>query len=407
MNSSEIKNIIDRYARGEMIIVTDDEDRENEGDLIVLGSAANPQNIGFIVRHSSGVICAAMSSSRATKLQLPMMVKRNQDNKKTAYTVSVDASAGVTTGISASDRAHTITLLSSQTALAHDFNRPGHVFPLVAVNGGLRERGGHTEAAVTLSLLAAGEDVGVIAELVLDNGEMMRGEEIHTFADKNNIPVLTIRDLTHYIEEIGFTYPTQITQDEFEWAQLPRIGGEWQMATHLGRSGAEHAILKFGNPESAESPLLRIHSECLTGDAFGSLRCDCGPQLNRSTELIEKNGSGYIIYLHDHEGRGIGLAEKILAYQLQDEGMDTVDANIAIGHQVDERSWDDAKDIISRLNLTSAQLITNNPDKAKLLAELGIKYELISLDIPANQFNMKYLKTKRDRLSHSIPNLEA
>jgi 3,4-dihydroxy 2-butanone 4-phosphate synthase/GTP cyclohydrolase II len=390
-----------------MVIVTDDAGRENEGDLIILGSAATAANIGFMVRHTSGVICAAMSATRARRLQLPMMVKRNQDNKKTAYTVSVDAKTGVSTGISASDRAHTSRLLASNDSVAGDFNRPGHIFPLIAVDGGLKERGGHTEAAVTLSQLAAGEDVGIIAELVLDNGEMMRGDEIEAFGKEHNIPVLTIEELITYCDQINFTLPTSTFQDDLEWAQLPREGGEWKIATHLGRSGGEHAILKFGNPESEEKPLLRIHSECLTGDALGSLRCDCGPQLNRSAELIEESGAGYIIYLHDHEGRGIGLAEKILAYQLQDEGMDTVDANLAIGHQVDERSWDDAKDIISRLGVNSSRLITNNPDKAKILESVGVSYEIISLNIPANQFNMKYLKTKRDRLSHSLSHLEA
>ena len=401
-NVEEIEGAISSFGAGEMLIVTDDENRENEADLILLGSAANAQNIGFMVRYTSGVICAAMTNSVAQRLELPLMVRRNQDSKQTAYTVSVDAARNTTTGISATERALTLNLLSNSNSVASDFHRPGHIFPLVAVDGGLRERFGHTEAAVTLAQISNGEQVGVIAELVNDNGEMMRGEQLEEFALRHNLKTLHIADLIKYINEKDLHLSDTLSGKEYKWAKLPLKSGEWKIAIQIGRSGAEHAILKFGDENRHDKPMVRIHSECLTGDAFGSLRCDCGPQLKNAQELIAESGYGYIVYLHDHEGRGIGLSEKIKAYKLQDSGMDTVDANIAIGHQVDERNWSDATEIIKNLNLNSVKLISNNPDKVSMLEEAGIKCEQIKSETNVNKFNKKYLETKRDRLSHSL-----
>ncbi len=393
---SEFKAALEDFKSGKFLIVTDDSDRENEGDLILLAQSATTEQLGFMVRHTSGVICGVITDEIAKRLKLPMMVARNEDSHETAFTVSVDLIAGRTTGISAEERANTLRAMANPNAKASEFLRPGHIFPLVAVDGGVHERGGHTEAGIALCELTGSYPVAVISELVNDDGSMMRGSKLEDFAAKHGIKKITI-------EEIKANVALKVSpkQFEFQWAKLPMGDREWQIATFTSKAGAEHAILALGDLSRADL-LTRIHSECLTGDAFGSLRCDCGPQLAQAVSEIEDRGSGLIIYLRDHEGRGIGLAEKIRAYALQDLGQNTLEANISLGHGVDERSYGDAIEIIKALGVTEIELLTNNPEKLTAFAGTGISYKGLSLQVKANKFNKEYLRTKRDLLSHSL-----
>ena len=393
---SEFKAALEDFKSGKFLIVTDDSDRENEGDLILLAQSATTEQLGFMVRHTSGVICGVITDEIAKRLKLPMMVARNEDSHETAFTVSVDLIAGRTSGISAEERANTLRAMANPNAKASEFLRPGHIFPLVAVDGGVHERGGHTEAGIALCELTGSYPVAVISELVNDDGSMMRGSKLEDFAAKHGIKKITI-------EEIKANVALKVSpkQFEFQWAKLPMEDREWQIATFTSKAGAEHAILALGDLSNTEL-LTRIHSECLTGDAFGSLRCDCGPQLAQAVSEIEDRGSGLIIYLRDHEGRGIGLAEKIRAYALQDLGQNTLEANISLGHGVDERSYGDAIEIIKALGVTEIELLTNNPEKLTAFAGTGISYKGRSLQVKANEFNKEYLRTKRDLLSHSL-----
>ena len=393
---SEFNAALEDFKSGKFLIVTDDSDRENEGDLILLAQSATTEQLGFMVRHTSGVICGVITDEIAKRLKLPMMVARNEDSHETAFTVSVDLIAGRTTGISAEERANTLRAMANPNAKASEFLRPGHIFPLVAVDGGVHERGGHTEAGIALCELTGSYPVAVISELVNDDGSMMRGSKLEDFAAKHGIKKITI-------EEIKANVALKVSpkQFEFQWAKLPMGDREWQIATFTSKAGAEHAILALGDLSRTDL-LTRIHSECLTGDAFGSLRCDCGPQLAQAVSEIEDRGSGLIIYLRDHEGRGIGLAEKIRAYALQDLGQNTLEANISLGHGVDERSYGDAIEIIKALGVTEIELLTNNPEKLTAFAGTGISYKGRSLQVKANEFNKEYLRTKRDLLSHSL-----
>jgi 3,4-dihydroxy 2-butanone 4-phosphate synthase/GTP cyclohydrolase II len=393
-----IKEALTQFAQGKFVIITDDESRENEGDLMLLAEKATAESIGFMVRYTSGVICVALTQEIAQKLQLPPMVKRNQDERRTAYTVSVDAAEGLTTGISAEERARTVNRLADSHARPADFIRPGHVFPLVAHADLFASRQGHTEAGVAMAQLVGAAPATAISEIVLDDGSMARGEALQKFAEAHKIPIFTMKELIDYSEG---RLPERISSPtSYSWAKLPRQSAEWSIAVHLAAGGAEHAILKYGNPGS--SALVRLHSECLTGDAFGSLRCDCGDQLKAATEEIEKVGAGYIIYLRDHEGRGIGLHQKIAAYILQDSGMDTVDANIALGHEADERDWSDATEIIKNLGLQSVTLMTNNPVKAQSLTSVGINVNVAPLQTDVHSENKSYLLTKQERMSHTL-----
>ena len=393
---SEFNAALEDFKSGKFLIVTDDSDRENEGDLILLAQSATTEQLGFMVRHTSGVICGVITDEIAKRLKLPMMVARNEDSHETAFTVSVDLIAGRTSGISAEERANTLRAMANPNAKASEFLRPGHIFPLVAVDGGVHERGGHTEAGIALCELTGSYPVAVISELVNDDGSMMRGSKLEDFAAKHGIKKITI-------EEIKANVALKVSpkQFEFQWAKLPMEDREWQIATFTSKAGAEHAILALGDLSRTDL-LTRIHSECLTGDAFGSLRCDCGPQLAQAVSEIEDRGSGLIIYLRDHEGRGIGLAEKIRAYALQDLGQNTLEANISLGHGVDERSYGDAIEIIKALGVTEIELLTNNPEKLTAFAGTGISYKGRSLQVKANKFNKEYLRTKRDLLSHSL-----
>lgn len=400
--SLSIDKALETFRDGGFVIVTDDVDRENEGDLFLLASAATTEKIGFMIRYTSGVICVAMTEERSRQLHLPLMVKQNQDTKRTAFTVTVDAKHEITTGISAKERANTIRALADSTSTAEDFIRPGHIFPLVAHEGGLAARRGHTEAIVEMCKLVGENYVGVISELVNEDGSMMRGEDLIRFASEQNIPILSIAQLLKTLD-VSNRVSSQ-KEINLNWAELPRSGSgqieKWQITTFLGRSGVDHALLKIGSIDSKQPLLVRIHSECLTGDVLGSLRCDCGSQLERAMNEIERAGSGLVIYLRDQEGRGIGLSEKIKAYQLQDQGLDTVDANLALGHNIDERDFGDAAEILNSLRIDSVILLSNNPEKLESLTSTGIKASLQFLSGEINTFNEKYVATKRERLGH-------
>ena len=393
---TQIEKVLADFKSGKFVIVTDDENRENEGDLILLAEKADAENIGFMVRYTSGVICGVLTPETAKRLKLPLMVKRNEDNHTTAFTVTVDVIAGRSTGIPAQERANTLRALADLDSKPTDFARPGHVFPLVSVPGGLHERRGHTEASIALCELTGSNKAAVLSELVNDDGTMMRGAQITDFAKTHNLEVISIEELARISEK-----KAEPSVAKLEWAKLPMGDAEWQITTYISPTGAEHAILKFDTNKSAK-PLIRIHSECLTGDVFGSKRCDCGPQLQEAIRLIEANGNGYIIYLRDHEGRGIGLAEKIRAYVLQDAGQDTVEANISIGQPVDDRTYEDAVSILNRLSIKELTLLTNNPEKSAALTSQGIKATVQQLQVTANEHNKKYLETKRDKLNHAL-----
>jgi 3,4-dihydroxy 2-butanone 4-phosphate synthase/GTP cyclohydrolase II len=401
MNLS-IDKALDVFRDGGFVIVTDDVDRENEGDLFLLASAATTEKIGFMIRYTSGVICVAMTEERSRQLHLPLMVKQNQDTKRTAFTVTVDAKHEITTGISAKERANTIRALADLSSTAEDFIRPGHIFPLIAHEGGLAARRGHTEAIVEMCKLVGENQVGVISELVNEDGSMMRGENLTRFASEQGIPILSIAQLLKTLD-VSNRVSSQ-KEVSLNWAELPRSSSgqieKWQITTFLGRGGVDHALLKFGSINSKQPLLVRIHSECLTGDVLGSLRCDCGSQLERAMNEIERAGSGLVIYLRDQEGRGIGLSEKIKAYQLQDQGLDTVDANLALGHNIDERDFGDAAEILHSLRIDSVTLLSNNPEKLESLTSTGIKASLQFLSGEINTFNEKYVATKKERLGH-------
>jgi 3,4-dihydroxy 2-butanone 4-phosphate synthase/GTP cyclohydrolase II len=401
-----MKNIaqaVEIFAQGKFLVVIDDEDRENEGDLIISGEKITDQDMAFLIRHTSGIICSAISAKRAKDLNLPIMVRENEDSRRTAFTVSIDAREGLTTGISATERANTVRKLASVQSQAADFIRPGHVFPLIAHPEGLAGRSGHTEAGLALCQLANQGESGVLSELVNDDGTVMKGQQLFDFAEEFQIPVITIEDLTKYALD---NLPRDLTAtEEIKWADLPHESGDWQIATFKGQGGIDHAVLKFGNNlgSSDQSPtLIRAHSECLTGDAFGSLRCDCGEQLKSSFNLIAEKGSGYIVYLRGQEGRGIGLSEKIKAYLLQDAGLDTIAANLELGHENDSRNWQDLISILDQLNVSDVELITNNKAKVDAVIKSGRKVKVIAVAPTVNQFNRSYLLTKKDKMKHML-----
>jgi len=392
---SNLQAALDAYKNGDLIIVTDDADRENEGDLMLRADLATTEKVAFMVRHTTGILCVAMTQDRARQLRLPLMVEENQDSKKTAFTVSVDYKVGITTGVSATERANTVRALADNSAVHSDFIRPGHVFPLIADNGGLQARGGHTEAGVALSQLVGAPALCLLSEIVTEDGSMARGQSLMDFAAKNAIPVISVEEL----KAVAPVVPAVTSTFEFAWAELPLRTGMWKIATYPGLRQREHAVISFGVPSS--TPMVRIHSECFTGDVVHSQRCDCGEQLEQSITAIQNHGYGFIVYLRDHEGRGIGLTEKIKAYQLQDQGMDTIDANLHLGHEIDARDWSDAIAIIHALGLTAVQLLTNNPNKVAALKNAGVAVTQTPLVIPSNKFNEKYLATKEEKLGHT------
>ena len=392
---SNLQKALDAYKNGDVIIVTDDADRENEGDLMLLAEKATPEKVAFMVRHTTGILCVAMTAERARTLRLPLMVEENQDSKKTAFTVSVDYKVGITTGVSATERANTVRALADNAVTHSEFIRPGHIFPLIADVGGLAARGGHTEAGVALSHLVGAQPLCLLSEIVNDDGSMARGASLDAFAAQHSIPMISVQEL----KGVAPVVPSVAATFEFAWAELPLRTGSWKIATFPGLRQREHAVIAFG--DAGTVPMVRIHSECFTGDVVHSQRCDCGDQLEKSISMIQDYGHGYIVYLRDHEGRGIGLTEKIKAYQLQDQGMDTIDANLHLGHEIDARDWSDAIAIIRTLGLKELTLLTNNPNKVQALRDAGVEVTQANLTVTANKFNEKYLATKEEKLGHT------
>ena len=391
---------LDRFRRGEMVIVVDDHDRENEGDLIMLAEHATAEKTAFMVRHTTGILCVAITAEHAHQLRLPYMVEQSQDVRKTAFTVSIDLAEGITTGVSAIERTATIRALGSATSRATDFIRPGHVYPLIAHKDGLAARGGHTEAGIALAELTGSYPAALLSEIVAEDGSMARGETLTQFALEHHIPIISIAEIKQHQASLSplprvVTYP----RHQFEWVDVQLETGLWSLATYPSLKHREQVVMRFGAGD--KPPLVRMHSECFTGDVIHSQRCDCGEQLKRSIAAIEEYGYGYVLYLRDHEGRGIGLTEKLKAYILQNQGLDTVDANLQLGHSVDSRDWNEAIAILKNLNLASIQLLTNNPEKVRAVAESGIACTQVSLVVEPNEFNEKYLATKADRLGHN------
>jgi len=391
---------LDRFRRGDMVIVVDDHDRENEGDLIMLAEHATAEKTAFMVRYTTGILCVAITSEHAHQLRLPYMVEHSQDVRKTAFTVSVDLAEGITTGVSAVERTATIRALGSATSRPTDFIRPGYIYPLIAHKDGLAGRGGHTEAGIALAELTGSYPAALLSEIIAEDGSMARGETLTLFAHAHNIPVVSIAEIKDYQSKLTAlprvtTYPPH----QFEWVKVQLRNAEWDLATYPSLKHREQVVMRYCLED--KTPMVRIHSECFTGDVVHSQRCDCGQQLDAAIAAIEEYGCGYIIYIRDHEGRGIGLTEKLKAYTLQDGGFDTVDANLQLGHLVDSRDWSEAIAILKNLNLAAISLLTNNPEKVKAVTDSGIACTQVSLKIEANEFNEKYLSTKVERLGHT------
>jgi 3,4-dihydroxy 2-butanone 4-phosphate synthase / GTP cyclohydrolase II len=403
MALSTIEEAVEQLRRGGMVVVVDDEDRENEGDLVMAAEDVTPEAMAFFLEHTSGVFCVPMESSRADELDLPLMVVANTESQRTAFTVSVDFRHGTTTGISAADRAATVRALVDPATRSTDLNRPGHIFPLRYRPGGVLRRAGHTEATVDLCRLAGKFPSGVLCEVVTaDKSDMARLPELETFAAQHNLPIVTIADLIRYRRQ-----NEKLIKHVAE-ASLPTEWGTFQ--AHVFESlldGEQHLAMVYGDVRDVPEVLVRVHSECLTGDALGSLRCDCGPQLHTALAKVAAEGSGVVVYLRNHEGRGIGLGHKIRAYALQEEGHDTVDANLVQGLPVDSREYGIGAQILVELGVTSMRLLTNNPTKRGGLEGFGLNIvERVPLESRPTSFNIDYLRTKRERMGHLLEGLD-
>jgi len=398
---SAINRALEQLRNGRMIILVDDEDRENEGDLVLAAEFATPEAVNFIARHGRGLICLSLEAKRVEELRLPMMAAVNRSPRQTAFTISIEAREGISTGISAADRAHTIRVASDPTKGANDIVSPGHIFPLRAMEGGVLVRAGHTEGSVDLCRLAGLRSSAVICEIMNEDGTMARMPDLEKFAAEHDLPILTIKELIEYrisreslIEEMAVT-------------RLPSVyaGVEGEFRLHAFRSqvdGTEHLALVSAKDGKLENPaLVRVHSECLTGDALGSLRCDCGDQLQAALRQIAASGNGVLVYMRRHEGRGIGLSNKIKAYALQDQGLDTVEANRHLGFQADLRHYGMGAQILRHLGVSKMKLLTNNPRKVVSLEGFGLDIvEKVPIEIDANPSNLAYLTSKRDKLGH-------
>ncbi len=393
-----IDDVIAAIGRGEMIVMVDDEDRENEGDLIMAAQFATPEKIAFIVRHSSGVVVAPLSGERCDELRLPLMVEHNTESHRTAFTVSVDMIEGTTTGISASDRSATLCALADPSATFASFARPGHIFPLRAREGGVLKRAGHTEAAVDLARMAGLQPAGIICEITNEDGSMSRLPQLIEFCREHNLLLSSIAELIKYRRH-NEKLVTRMGQ-----AQVPTDWGNFTCtAFRSDIDDTEHLAFSMGDIQDANPILVRVHSECLTGDVFASRRCDCGPQLQSAMALIASEGRGIVVYLRGHEGRGIGLAHKIRAYSLQDGGLDTVDANTELGLPVDSREYGVGAQILADLGAHKLRLITNNPAKYGGIEGYGLEVvERVALNPLPTEENLKYLQTKRDRMGHLL-----
>jgi 3,4-dihydroxy 2-butanone 4-phosphate synthase / GTP cyclohydrolase II len=402
MTLSTIETAIAEIKAGRAVVVVDDEDRENEGDLIFAAEMATQELLAFMIRYSSGYICAPLPEAEADRLDLPPQWHTNQDRKGTAFTVTVDAREGVTTGISAAERAHTIRLLADPATKAADLSRPGHVVPLRAKSGGVLRRPGHTEAAVDLATLAGLRPAGAICELVNDDGTMMRLPDLQRFAAEHGLALISIADLIEYRRR------TERLVERIAEARLPTEHGEFRAVGYRATNdGTEHIALVCGDIGDGQDVLVRVHSECLTGDVFTSVRCDCGPQLQAAMARVAQEGRGVVLYMRGHEGRGIGLMHKLQAYQLQDGGRDTVDANLELGLPADARDYGTGAQILYDLGVRTMRLLTNNPAKRAGLEGYGLAIVgREPLPVRPHPENLRYLKTKRDRMGHLLEDLE-
>jgi len=409
MSLSTIPEALEALRAGKPVIVADDENRENEGDIILSAQLATPEWLAWTIRWSSGFICAPMPAEWADRLDLPPMVAVNEDARGTAYTVSVDAADRVTTGISATDRSHTLNVLADPASVPSSVIRPGHILPLRAVDGGVRERAGHTEAGVELMRLAGLQPVAAIGEVVAEDGSMMRLPGLEELGEREGVPVITIEQLIAHLDEVepvGAPTASSAAQKRRvslrAEATVPTSHGTFRFLAYKDRvTGTDHIAVVSGDL-TERAPLVRVHSECLTGEAFGSQKCECGPQLDAALDRIEKDG-GVVIYMRGHEGRGIGLINKLRAYSLQERGLDTVDANLALGLPADARDYAAAGGILADLGVDSIRLLTNNSDKVKQLRELGLDIvEQVPLLVGVGANNHQYLATKRDRMGHII-----
>ncbi|MDJ0345604.1 bifunctional 3,4-dihydroxy-2-butanone-4-phosphate synthase/GTP cyclohydrolase II [Streptomyces sp. H10-C2] len=405
-----VERAIADIAAGRPVVVVDDEDRENEGDLIIAAEKATPELVAFMMTECRGLICVPMEVPELDRLELPQMVDANTESMKTAFTVSVDASAahGVTTGISAADRATTIRMLADPSSVAGDFVRPGHVFPLRARPGGVLVRNGHTEAGVDLARLAGLRPAAAIVEIAREDGTMARLPELVPFARKHGLSIISIEDL------IAYRRASEPTVRREAATGLPTAFGDFRAYGYRSTTdGIEHIALIAGDLDAAgaladgENVLVRVHSECLTGDVFGSQRCDCGPQLQASLERVASEGRGVVLYLRGHEGRGIGLLSKLRAYELQERGRDTLDANLELGLPADARDYGAAAQMLTDLGVRSVRLLTNNPEKVDALTRHGLRViGREPMAIAAGEHNLRYLRTKRDRMGHDLPWLD-
>jgi len=403
MPLAEIDKAIAAIARGDLLVVVDNEDRENEGDLIMAAEHATPEKIAFFVKHTSGLICAPLTEARADELDLPLMVSTNTESQRTAFTVTVDYRHGTTTGISAVDRAATIRALIDPASRPSDFSRPGHIHVLRAREGGVLKRAGHTEASVDLARMAGLYPAGVLCEVVTEDGmHMARRPELERFAAEHGLLMISIADLVHYRRQ-----REKLVRRVGE-ARLPTPWGEFTAYAYENvLNGDEHIAIVMGAVQGEERVLVRVHSECLTGDVFGSHRCDCGNQLQAALRRIAEEGMGVVVYLRGHEGRGIGLANKLQAYKLQDRGLDTVDANLHLGLPVDSRGYGIGCQILVDLGITTMRYMTNNPRKYGGLEGYGLEMvERVPLVSEPNPDNIDYLRTKKDRLGHLLDGLD-